>query len=49
MQMAKIGAHFIPNKSQRDLCTWPIEPEEEATLESVFGTLKAVARPKESK
>lgn len=42
-QLAKLGSYFISGKSQRDLCTWPKEPEEEATLEGVFGMLKVAA------
>lgn len=44
--LAGLGAYFIKGKSQRDLMTWPKEPEQEPTPEGLFAIFKGLAAQK---
>lgn len=42
--VARAVAPFLNNKSPRDLMVWPKPPEQEASIDDVFGLLKSAAK-----
>jgi len=47
--VARAVAPFLKNTKPRDLMPWPREPEQDASIDEVFGVLMAASKSKKRK